>query len=272
MKKDALLSIAGVSFRYGLQTVLSNIDLDIERGEVVGIIGPNGAGKSTLLRLIAGYLSPDEGSITFSGCPLKDYDRRALARHIATLPQSLDMPFPYTVEEFILMGRYPYDRRNFSYGAGEKELVSEIMNDMNIGHLARRQINALSEGERQKVYLAQCIVQDPGVLLLDEPVSHLDIKHQMRVLEILEGLHAEGLTILMILHDLNLASEFCSRIVLVSQGSIYTTGSPATTLTYENIEKVYDAVVIVRENPLSKKPFVIPVSRKYLHGDGEPQR
>jgi len=272
MKKDALLSIAGVSFRYGLQTVLSNIDLDIERGEVVGIIGPNGAGKSTLLRLIAGYLSPDEGSITFSGCPLKDYDRRALARHIATLPQSLDMPFPYTVEEFILMGRYPYDRRNFSYGAGEKELASEIMNDMNIGHLARRQINALSEGERQKVYLAQCIVQDPGVLLLDEPVSHLDIKHQMRVLEILEGLHAEGLTILMILHDLNLASEFCSRIVLVSRGSIYTTGSPATTLTYENIEKVYDTVVIVRENPLSKKPFVIPVSRKYLHGDGEPQR
>ncbi len=271
MKKDALLSITGVSFRYGAQTVLNNINLDVEKGEVIGIIGPNGAGKSTLLRLIAGYLSPDEGSIVFSGSPLKDYDRRSLARHIATLPQSLDMPFPYTVEEFIVMGRYPYDRRSFSYGAEEKEMASGIMEDMNIGHLASRQINTLSEGERQKVYLAQCIVQDPEVLLLDEPVSHLDIKHQMRVLEILEGLHGEGLTILMILHDLNLASEFCSRMVLIVQGSIYTDGPPAATLTYENIEKVYDTVVIVRENPLSKKPFVIPVSRKYLTREDKSQ-
>lgn len=269
MKKDTLLSITGVSFRYGPQIVLKDIDLDVEQGEVIGIIGPNGAGKSTLLRLIAGYLSPDEGSITFSGRPLKDYNRRTLARHIATLPQALDMPFPYTVEEFIVMGRYPYDTRNFSYGIEEKEMVLEIMNAMNIGHLAGRQINTLSEGERQKVYLAQCIVQDPGMLLLDEPVSHLDIKHQMRVLEILENLHTKGLTILMVLHDLNLASEFCSRIVLIAQGSVYATGSPAATLTYENIEKAYDTVVIVRENPLSKKPFIIPVSRKYLKRDEE---
>lgn len=269
MKKDPLLSITGVSFRYGAQVVLKDIDLDVEQGEVIGIIGPNGAGKSTLLKLIAGYLSPDEGSITFWGRLLKDYNRRTLARHISTLPQSLDMPFPYTVEEFIVMGRYPYDRRNFSYGAEEKGMVSGIMDTMNIGHLAGRQINALSEGERQKIYLAQCIVQDPEMLLLDEPVSHLDIKHQMRVLEVLEGLQTKGLTILMVLHDLNLASEFCSRIVLIARGSVYATGSPATTLTYENIEKAYDTVVIVRENPLSKKPFVIPVSGKYLKRNDE---
>ncbi len=269
MKKDALLSIAGVSFRYGPQIVLKDIDLDVERGEVIGIIGPNGAGKSTLLKLIAGYLSPDKGSIMLSGRPLGDYSRRTLAKHIATLPQTLDMPFPYTVEEFIVMGRYPYDRRSFSYGIEEKEVVLETMNALNIGHLAGRQINALSEGERQKVYLAQCIVQDPGILLLDEPVSHLDIRHQMRVLEILENLQTKGLTILMILHDLNLASEFCSRIVLIARGSIYASGLPAATLTYENIEKAYDTVVIVRENPLSKKPFIIPVSRKYLKADNE---
>lgn len=264
MNGGTIFSVCNVTFSYGRHRVLHDINLEVKKGEVVGIIGPNGAGKSTLLKLLAGYLIPDEGSITFLGRDLKDYDKRELARHMATLPQTLDTPFSYNVEEFIIMGRYPHFHKRFLYGDEEKRFVVEIMETMNMSTLLGRQLQTLSEGERQKVYLAQCIAQDPGVLLLDEPVSHLDIKHQMHTLEILENLHNEGLTILMVLHDLNLTSEFCSRVVLISNGSVYADGEPQTTLTFQNIEDVYDTVVIVKENPLSKKPYVIPVSKKYL--------
>jgi iron complex transport system ATP-binding protein len=265
MKEEMLFLVDGVTFCYGKHEVLHNITFEVREGEVIGIIGPNGAGKSTLLKLLAGYLLPERGSIAFLGKNLKKYEKRTLARHIATLPQALDPPFSYTVEEFILMGRYPHFQRGFFYGSEHQEFVADIMETMDMGHLTGRQMNSLSEGERQKVFLAQCIAQDPKVLLLDEPVSHLDIKHQMHTLELLENLHSEGLTILMVLHDLNLASEFCSRVVLLSKGGVYADGIPQETLTFNNIEEVYDTVVVVKENPISKKPFIIPVSKKYLN-------
>ncbi len=138
------------------------------------------------------------------------------------------------------------------------------METMEISHLHGRGVNTLSEGERQKVSLSQCLAQDPKVLLLDEPVSHLDIRHQIQTFDVLEKLHNEGLTIIIVLHDLNLASEFCSRVMLISKGRIHADGDSESVLTFQNIEKVYDTVVIVKENPLSGKPFVVPVSRKYL--------
>ena len=153
----------------------------------------------------------------------------------------------------------------FGYGRGEAEVVRDVMERMGIGQLSGRIVNTLSEGERQKVYLAQCIAQNPKVLLLDEPVSHLDIRHQMQTLELLTVLNEKGLTILMILHDLNLASEFCSRILLLSQGKVFADGTPEATLTYQHIEEAYGAVVVVRENPLSGKPLVLPVASKYLN-------
>jgi iron complex transport system ATP-binding protein len=138
------------------------------------------------------------------------------------------------------------------------------MEIMEITHLKGRQIDTLSEGERQKVFLSQCLAQDPKALLLDEPVSHLDIRHQIQTFDALEKLHNEGLTIITVLHDLNLASEFCTRVMLISKGALMSDGDPRSVLTFRNIEEAYDAVVIVRENPLSGKPFVVPVSRRYL--------
>jgi iron complex transport system ATP-binding protein len=264
MTGDVLLSLDQMGFSYGPHRVLTKISFDISQGEMIAIIGPNGAGKSTLLRLIAGYLKPDEGSIAFRGHDVNEYDRRELARHIATLPQSVDVPFSYRVEEFIVMGRYPHVGKRFLYGREEEEFVRGVMENLDISNLYGRRIHTLSEGERQEVCLAQCIAQDPEVLLLDEPVSHLDIKHQMHTLQLLEDLHSEGLTVLMVLHDLNLAAEFCSRIILIAQGTVFADGEPHKTLTFKNIESAYDTVVIVKENPLSKRPYVIPVSRKYL--------
>jgi len=264
MKEETIFSLTQINFSYGELRVLHNINLEVTKGEVIGIIGPNGSGKSTLLKVLAGYLAPEDGSVRFLNRDLTGYNKKELARIIATLPQMLDIPFPYTVHEFVMMGRYPHFQKGFFYGIEEKKIVTDILEMMEIAHLQGRKIDALSEGERQRVYLAQCIAQEPEVILLDEPVSHLDIKHQMRTLEFLDTLHRDGLTILMVLHDLNLASEFCTRIVLLSKGYLYADGTPEVVLTYQNIEVVYDTIILVRENPLSKKPFVIPVPKQYL--------
>lgn len=260
----ALFSADNVSYRYNHHVAIDNVSFTIDQGEFIGVIGPNGAGKSTLLRLLAGFLKPSEGSISYSGKNLNRYDQRELASNIATLPQLMDIPFSYTVEDLVLMGRYPHAKKGFTYGRKEVEFVKDVMDTMEISHLAVRRIDALSEGERQKVFLSQCIAQDPKVLLLDEPVSHLDIRHQIQTLDVLEKLHGEGLTIVMVLHDLNLASEFCSRVMLISKGKVKSDGDPRLVLTFQNIEEAYDTVVIVKENPLSGKPFVLPVSKKYL--------
>jgi iron complex transport system ATP-binding protein len=268
-REGYLFSLSNVSFAYGQRPVISGISLDISEGELVGIIGPNGAGKSTLLRLLAGYLGLRSGCITFLGQDLGAYDKKALAKQIATLPQSIDTPFSYGVEEFILMGRYPHADRKFFYSEPDRRFVADIMETLKIGDLAGRPIDTLSQGEKQKVHLAQCIAQNPRVLLLDEPVSHLDIKYQLRTLEMLEALHHDGLTVLLVLHDLNLAGEFCTRIILLSKGQVYADGPPRLVLTFQNIEAVYDTVVIVKENPVSGRPFVVPVSTRYLKPDRE---
>jgi iron complex transport system ATP-binding protein len=263
MEKN-LFSANNVVFRYGRRTAIDDVTFTIDQGEFVGVIGPNGAGKSTLIRLLAGFLSPGNGSIKFSGRNLDAYNRGELAQNIATLPQVMDTPFSFTVEEFIMMGRYPHSRKGFFYEKKEEDFIFDVMDTMEISRLRGRRIDTLSEGERQKVFLSQCIAQDPKALLLDEPVSHLDIRHQIQTFDVLEKLHNEGLTIIMVLHDLNLASEFCSRVMLISKGSVMSDGDPRSVLTFQNIEKAYDTIVIVKENPLSGKPFVVPVSRKYL--------
>ncbi len=261
---ELVISARTVSFSYGAVDVVREVSVDIKTGEMIAVIGPNGAGKSTLIRLLAGYLAPQAGSIELFGRDVRTYEKRRLGQLVATLPQAIATIFPYTAEEFILMGRYPHLDKRFGYSREDEEKARDVMETMQIGHLRGRIVSTLSEGERQRVYLAQCIAQSPKVLLLDEPVSHLDIKHQMQTLELLTALNQQGLNILMILHDLNLASEFCSRIVLLSDGRVFADGEPSATLTYQHIEEAYGTVVVVRENPLSGKPYVLPVAKKYL--------
>ncbi len=264
MKSINILSIQDVSFSYGRHEVIHNLSLDIEEGEFVGIIGPNGSGKSTLLKISAGFFKPDTGNVLFLGKDMRNYHIKDLAKAIATMPQSMDVFFPYSVEDFISIGRYPHEDSIFFKKKGEDDFVRNIMETIDIGHLMGRRITDLSEGERQMVFLSQCIAQDPALMLLDEPVSHFDIRYQVKTLDILYDLNKDGLTIVIVLHDLNLASEFCSRIVLLSEGKVYEQGTPHQVLTYKNIEDVYKTVVVVRENPISNKPFIIPISNKYL--------
>lgn len=265
MNRQTMLSIKNVSFSYSEKEVIHNICLEIQEGEFVGIIGPNGSGKSTLLKISTGFLKPDKGDVVFLGKDIRRYDIKALARYMATLPQSMDVFFPHSVEDFIAMGRYPHLGHSFfKQREMERGFISDVMEAMDILYMEGRRITDLSEGERHRVFLAQCIAQDPVLMLLDEPVSHFDIRYQIKTLETLENLNRDGMTIVIVLHDLNLASEFCTRIVLMSEGEIYKEGSPHDVLTFQNIEEIYKTVVIVKENPISGKPYIIPISQKYL--------
>lgn len=265
MKEKRLFSIKDVSFSYNEKNVLKEISLEIDEGDFAGIIGPNGSGKSTLLRVMAGFLRPEKGYVLFKGRDIRDYYIKDLARDIAVLPQSIDIFYPYRIEDFIAIGRYPHLKWNVSKRTEEKDFVEYVMDIMEISYLKGRRITELSQGERQRVFIAQCIAQNPSVLLLDEPVSHFDIKYQMRTLEILESFNREGMTVIAVLHDLNLASEFCKKLVLISEGFVYTEGEPHEVLTYKNIEDVYKTVVVVKENPISRKPYIIPISKRYIN-------
>ncbi|HOP85619.1 MAG TPA: ABC transporter ATP-binding protein [Syntrophorhabdaceae bacterium] len=264
MIKEILFSLKDISFSYKDKKVLRGLNLDIEKGVFTGIIGPNGSGKSTLIRIMAGFLTPEEGTVLFKGQDIKKYHVKDLARDIAVLPQSMDVFYPYKVEDFIAIARYPHLQWSFSNAKKDSDFIAFIMEIMEISYLKDRRITELSQGEAQRVFIAQCIVQDPMVILLDEPVSHFDIKYQMKTLEILDSFNKEGMTVVVVLHDLNLASEFCKKIVLISEGAIYKEGEPNEVLTYENIEDVYKTVVVVKENPISGKPYIIPISKRYL--------
>ncbi|MCX7965823.1 MAG: ABC transporter ATP-binding protein [Syntrophorhabdaceae bacterium] len=264
MIEKKLFLLKDVSFSYNEKNVLKKIDLEIDECDFTGIIGPNGSGKSTLLRIISGYLTPKKGYVLYKGRDIRDYFIRDLAKEIAVLPQSIEIFNPYKIEDFIGIGTYPYMKWNVFKKGYEDDFIKYIMEIMEISHLKGRRITELSLGEKQRVLIAQCIAQNPKVLILDEPVSHFDIKYQMRTLEILEGFNKDGMTIIVVLHDLNLASEFCKKIVLISEGTVYKEGSPHDVLTYKNIEDVYKTVVVVKENPISKKPYIIPISKRYI--------
>lgn len=264
MKENILFLIKDVSFSYTQKHVLKNINLKINQGDFTAIIGPNGSGKSTLIKIAAGFLRPERGYVLYKGKDLKDYYVKDLAKDIAVLPQSIEIFYPYKIEDFIAIGRYPHLKWDFFNMTQEEDFIEYTMEIMEISHLKGRRITELSQGERQRVFIAQCIAQDPSVLLLDEPVSHFDIKYQMKTLEILESFNKEDMTIVVVLHDLNLAAEFCKKIVLLSEGVVHSEGAPHDVLTYKNIEDVYKTVVIVKENPISKKPYIIPVSKSYI--------
>lgn len=264
MTDYSIFWLKDIFFSYKSKNVLKNISLQIKKGEFLGIIGPNGSGKTTLIRIMAGFLKPERGCVFFKGRDMRKYYIKELAREIAVLPQSIDISYPYSVEEFISIARYPHTKQFFFNKEKEREFIEYIMNTMEIIHLRERRITELSQGERQRVFIGQLIAQDPSVMILDEPVSHFDIKYQLKTLEILDGLNRDGMTIITVLHDLNLASEFCSKVIFISDGSIYKEGSPHEVLTFENIEDVYKTVVVVKINPISGKPYIIPVSRRYI--------
>jgi iron complex transport system ATP-binding protein len=244
---------------------ISQIRISVTKGNLVGIIGPNGSGKTTLFRGITGELKSRTDAIILDGKKLNQLSYKEKAKIIAVVSQDADVP-DMMVEDYILMGRIPY-HKNYQFFDSKEDLViaEKYMELTEVAHLKNKYINQLSGGERQLISITRALVQEPDILLLDEPTSHLDICHQVQVLNLVQRMNEHfGLTVLMVIHDLNLAGEYCTQLIMMSRGKIYITGTPEEVLTYQNIENVYNTIVVTNLNPVSEKPAVFLVSEKVL--------
>jgi len=250
------LEIKGACFSYGSRPVLENVTMSIKEGEVVSIVGPNGSGKSTLLKCINRILKP-EGAILVNGKDLVGVKSKELAKLLGYVPQSINHSFPATVFDTVLLGRKPYV--SWSVSSEDTEIVSNIISLMGLKDMALRQSNELSGGERQKVFMARALAQEPDVLLLDEPTSNLDMRHQLEVLEIIKSMaKTKKIAAVIAIHDLNLAAQFSDRLIFLENGNIYNAGTPAEVITVENIRRIYGVEVdIVNKN--SRNIHIIPI-------------
>ena len=258
-----MLELKHLTCGYDTKFVLEDIEFKVEDKEFVGIIGPNGSGKTTLLRAITRILKPRKGAVFFDRRNIWQMRFKELARQIAVIPQSfggMDM----SVEGFVLLGRIPHLARfQFLESKKDFDIAERCMNLTDTFKLKDQLISEISGGERQLCLIARALTQEPRLLLLDEPTAHLDIAHQVKILDLIKRLNKEfGLTVIMVLHDLNLASEYCDRIALFNNGTIHKIGTPQEVLSYQNIEEVYKTVVVVKENPISHKPYVFLVPGK----------
>ena len=256
-----MLELVSVTCGYNGRKILDNVSFRVDGGEIVGVIGPNGAGKTTLFRATTKIVKPWHGTILIDGTDSARLSCRRLAQICAAMQQALEIPFPFTVEEFVLMGRFPHLARLQNPGPRDHGIAAQALAATDTLHVSKRPINELSGGERQRVILAQALCQQPRLLLLDEPTAHLDIGHQVDMLNLIRKLSRKNnLAVMAVLHDLNLAGEYCDRLIMLKDGRIHSIGTPAQVLTYQNIEEVYKTLVVVKENPVSHKPHVFPVS------------
>lgn len=260
-----MLDIHEFSCGYGSGFALSGVTLHLKEGMMAGIIGPNGSGKSTLLKGILGDLPRKSGDILLNGHSLLKMKHKEKARKIAVVAQHIEQ-VDMRVEDYVLMGRMPYQEPfQFFESTADCRVAHRYMEFTGVMHLKDKRLTELSGGEQQLAAIARALTQEPELLLLDEPTSHLDITHQSRILNLIQHLNDSlKLTVLLVIHDLNLASEYCNHLVLMKNGSIQAQGIPAEVLTYSHIESVYQTVVITLSNPLSGRPAVFMVSEKIL--------
>jgi len=261
-----MLAVKGLTCGYNKKFILKNINFKLKKHTFLGIIGPNGSGKTTLLKAITKVIKPHYGKILFEGKDIWQMGFREVAQKMAFVPQAqlsygLDMP----VEEFVLLGRIPYQKAfQFLETKYDKLRAKEAMDLVNISNIKDRFVSELSGGERQLAYLARALTQEPKLLLLDEPTAHLDIAHQVRILDLIKNLNNSfKLTVIIVLHDLNLASQYCDELILLNNGYLYKMGPPEEILTAEIIEHVYQTKVIIEKN-ISPRPYIFWVFDKGL--------
>jgi len=263
LESGIALDVKELGFAYRNRSVLDQVGLHASPGEVVGLVGPNGSGKSTLIKVLSGVLSGYTGSVRVGEKEVRDLPRTELARRMAVVPQEPSFSFPFTALEIVLMGRHPHLAGLAFESQRDVAVALEALDRCGASHLAPRGIRELSSGERQRVVFAKALAQQPGALLLDEPASFLDIRHQVELYEIVrEHAHADGGTVLTVLHDLNLAAEYCDRVYLLRRGRIEAEGPTAEVFTYANLTRVFETEVYVDTNALTGKLLVVPLSRR----------
>ena len=236
----AAIRVERLTVAYRGRPAISDVDLSIEPGERIALVGPNGAGKSTLLRAIAGLVDPTAGSIELAGSPISSLDRLAIARRLAVVPQLSSLPFATTVEDVVALGRLPHEHPIRGLRPADRAAVAAAIDRVGVGHLLGRDARELSLGERQLVLLAMAMAQEAPTLVLDEPTVHLDLRHQVDVMELLADLNQrDGRTVVAVLHDLGLAAHFFPRVVVIERGRIVADGPPAESLTPDRIRDVF---------------------------------
>jgi len=264
MSDSNILKVNNISFKYrsGVEAV-SHVSFSVKRGDFIVILGPNGSGKTTLLRLISGVLKPSEGQVLLQDTPINTLRRKDIARKIAFVPQHIRTDFPFTVQEIVLMGRFSYLG---GIGVEKKEdiAVSQSAMEMTgILHLGDRMIHQLSGGELQRTFIAQAITAQPEVLILDEPVSSLDIKYKVQILDLISNLNSQNnITVIVTLHDLNLTSRYAKSVLLLNRGSLWAEGNPESVLIPEKIRDVYDIDMNIIRSEDGKDSFIMPSQRK----------
>lgn len=272
---EVLLDVDGVTFGYERQPLLYDVYVQVRKGEMVGLLGPNGSGKTTLLRLVSGVLQPQQGRILLDGRELQDWGRRGVAQRIAVVPQELHVPFAYTVEQLVNLGRTPFVNLLGSNSRQEAIVVQDAMQAAGVTPLANRIFDELSGGERQRVIVAMALAQQPELLLLDEPTSHLDIKYQIDILELVQRLNRErGVTVIAAMHDLNLAARYFPRLLLFQRGVVADAG-PAEVLEPHLLKRVYGIDVQVGILRGAQHLSVLPPDSASIdderEGEGQPQ-
>jgi iron complex transport system ATP-binding protein len=236
---------------------LDGVSFAIEAGELFGVIGPNSAGKTTLLRLLTRVVAADRGEVRVGGRPVGRLAHAELARQIAVVPQDTPRPFPFSVEQLVLMGRYPHAPGRYFESEADRAQADAAMEATGVRHLAALPLEQLSGGERQRAMLARALAQEPRLLVLDEPTSHLDLRYQAETAALLQQVNAErGMTVLLVSHDLGLAAEVCDRLLLLGGGRVARVGPPSEVLQREILEAVFGCAVVVDVNPKSGRPVV----------------
>lgn len=254
------LSSEQVSLKLGNREILKAVSLEASSGQFIGLIGPNGSGKSTWLRALGGLLSYEKGSIEIDGQILKKYSTNQLARIIGYVPQDTTLGFDFRVRDIVLMGRHAHIPRFGIEGPEDYERVEEAMRRTAISYLADRSVMNLSGGQRQMVFIAKALTQEPSILLLDEPISALDINRQLQVLELVRSLVDEGMIAIAALHDLNLAARFCDRLVLLKDGQVLASGKPEDVLTVDTIKESYRVKSAVRYDTMIHSQTITALS------------
>ena len=257
LSNSTSLHFEDISFSYSSDFCINRIRLSIFKGQMIGLLGPNGCGKTTLLKLACGILLPSNGIIDLFGFNLRKLSRKQIARQIAIVPQQFNVPFAYSVDELVLLGRTPFIRGLRGETANDRQIAMEALDLTSMSNFRDRYFNELSGGERQKAIIAMALAQEPKILLLDEPTSHLDINHMIEILGLLKSLNRnKKITVVAALHDLNLASLYFDRLILLDRGSIFADGTPSEVITEKNVKQVFSTTVEIQKHPTASVPQI----------------
>ncbi|MEU4320441.1 ABC transporter ATP-binding protein [Nocardia fluminea] len=261
------LAADAVSLGYGDRVIVDELSLDIAPGVVTTVIGPNGCGKSTLLKSLGRLLRPSEGQVVLDGKAISSMKTKDVARVIGVLPQTPVAPEGLTVADLVARGRHPHQSWLRQWSADDETEVAAALAQTGIADLADRTLDELSGGQRQRAWISMALAQGTDILLLDEPTTYLDLAHSLEVLDLVDRLHAEfGRTVVMVLHDLNLAIRYSDELVVMRAGAIVARGRPADIITAELLAEVFGLEATVLTDPVSGRPMIVPIGTRHVHG------